>query len=119
MKAISVMQPWAWAIVAGHKRVENRSWRTSYRGPLAIHAGKSHKWMTEGLRFLRSQGIEPPEEFDFGAVLGMVELYDCRPVGEVVDPFAFGPQCFLLRGAKMLKTPVPYAGQLAFFFVEA
>lgn len=26
MKSLTVKQPWAWAIVAGHKRVENRSW---------------------------------------------------------------------------------------------
>lgn len=41
MKAITVQQPWAWCIAAGHKRVENRGWVTSYRGPLAIHAGKT------------------------------------------------------------------------------
>lgn len=39
--AITVRQPWAWAIAAGHKPVENRSWTTSHRGPLAIHAGKT------------------------------------------------------------------------------
>ena len=33
MKILSVRQPWAWLIVAGHKDIENRKWRTSYRGP--------------------------------------------------------------------------------------
>ena len=37
MKALSVMQPWATLIALGAKRVETRSWSTSYRGPLAIH----------------------------------------------------------------------------------
>ena len=38
MKALSVCQPWAWAIVCGLKTVENR-WRpTRHRGPLVIHA---------------------------------------------------------------------------------
>lgn len=39
MKALTVKQPWAWAIAHGQKDVENRRWTTSYRGLLAIHAG--------------------------------------------------------------------------------
>lgn len=36
MRILSVRQPWAWALVDGWKDVENRSWRTAYRGPIAI-----------------------------------------------------------------------------------
>jgi hypothetical protein len=39
MKALTVQQPWAWAIIHGGKDVENRTQLWSYRGPLAIHAG--------------------------------------------------------------------------------
>lgn len=38
MKMISLWQPWAWLIEVGVKRIETRSWKTPYRGPLAIHA---------------------------------------------------------------------------------
>lgn len=38
MKALSVRQPWATLIAIGAKRIETRSWRTRYRGPLAIDA---------------------------------------------------------------------------------
>lgn len=38
MRAITVQQPWAWAIAEGHKRVENRSQNVRYRGEIAIHA---------------------------------------------------------------------------------
>jgi ASCH domain len=38
---LTVRQPWAWAIIHGGKDVENRSWRTKYRGPLLIHAGSA------------------------------------------------------------------------------
>lgn len=38
MKAITLWQPWASFIAIGAKRIETRSWSTSYRGPLAIHA---------------------------------------------------------------------------------
>ena len=40
MKAITLWQPWASLLACGAKRYETRSWSTSYRGPIAIHAGK-------------------------------------------------------------------------------
>ncbi len=40
MKALTLHQPWASLIACGRKRIETRSWKTDYRGPLAIHAGK-------------------------------------------------------------------------------
>lgn len=42
MKAISLWQPWASLIAIGAKQIETRSWRTSYTGPLVIHAAR--KW---------------------------------------------------------------------------
>jgi len=40
MRALTVRQPWAWAIIHGGKDVENRSRSLGpYRGPVAIHAG--------------------------------------------------------------------------------
>jgi len=41
MKALTVRQPYATLIARGVKTIETRSWRTNYRGRLAIHAGKS------------------------------------------------------------------------------
>ncbi|NUR59423.1 MAG: ASCH domain-containing protein [Catenulispora sp.] len=38
MQALTVRQPYAWAIAHAGKTIENRSWSTSYRGLLAIHA---------------------------------------------------------------------------------
>src|SRR5687768_10782671 len=57
-----------------------------------------------------ADALEPPEEFDFGALLGTVELYDCLPLADVDDPFASGPECFMLRKPKSLKSPVAYKG---------
>ena len=39
MKAITILQPWASLIACGAKHYETRSWKTNYRGPIAIHAG--------------------------------------------------------------------------------
>jgi hypothetical protein len=40
MKAVSIKQPWEYLVVTGAKLIENRTWRTSWRGPLLIHAAK-------------------------------------------------------------------------------
>ncbi len=40
MKAITLWQPWASLMAVGVKMHETRHWSTSYRGPIAIHAGK-------------------------------------------------------------------------------
>ena len=48
MKCLTVTQPWASLIAIGAKRIESRSWSTSYRGPLAIHAAKGFpRWAKE------------------------------------------------------------------------
>lgn len=38
MKAITIKQPWASLIVVGIKDVENRTWKTNFRGRVLIHA---------------------------------------------------------------------------------
>jgi hypothetical protein len=40
VKALSLWQPWASLVALGVKTIETRSWSTSYRGPLAIHAAR-------------------------------------------------------------------------------
>lgn len=40
MKGITLWQPWASAIACGVKTHETRSWKTRFRGPIAIHAAK-------------------------------------------------------------------------------
>src|SRR5262245_59918085 len=40
MNALSIRQPWCWAILHAGKDVENRNWRTIFRGRFAIHAAK-------------------------------------------------------------------------------
>lgn len=49
MKVLTIKQPWAWLIAEGIKKVENRTWKTNYRGILAIHAGKSNSDLSSDL----------------------------------------------------------------------
>lgn len=112
--ALSVRQPWAWAIVAGHKTVENRVWSTVYRGPLLIHASTRFvRADVEALR--RGHGLAPQDgELIFGAVIGRVQLVDV--VTDSGDAFALpGHYHFVLAAAEALRRPVPCKGRLGLF----
>ena len=63
MKALSLRQPWASLIADGRKTIETRTWRTHYRGPLAIHAS-----------------ARPYEDLPTGGIVAVAWLYDCRPM---------------------------------------
>lgn len=45
--ALSLDTPWAYMVASGVKWVENRSWRTDYRGRIYIHSGggRKHAWV--------------------------------------------------------------------------
>jgi hypothetical protein len=100
MKALSLWNPWAALVRLGQKRVETRSWPTSYRGPLAIHATRT--WtkalydVCRGEPFataLRSGGVKVPVwsggclprpvAMSFGAIVAVARLTDCIPTGQV------------------------------------
>lgn len=74
-KALSIKQPWAWAIIEGFKDVENRSWPTSYRGPLFIHAGLKEAPL--GWLALEREGIDFLCEVEKGGIIGVVDLVAC------------------------------------------
>jgi hypothetical protein len=112
--AISIQQPWAWLIHNGYKPVENRTWWTKIRGPVAIHAGL--KLDTEGYKWVKTNfpdiPLPAPDEFDRGGIVGTMVITDC--VIEYNSPWFFGPYGFVIEDAK--KTPfVPLKGNLRFF----
>jgi hypothetical protein len=110
LRALTVVQPWAWAIIHGpangpKKLIENRSWATPYRGPLLIHAGKSLTRLGD-----YGPGEPEPKSLVFGAIIGVVELVDCVPLERVEgQPFAEGPWCWLLDKPRAI-TPFPCSG---------
>lgn len=75
MKTITILQPWASLIACGAKRIETRSWSTSHRGPLAIHAGRT----VPSMEFFtpRVEKALWNEDTPFGKVIAIAELVDC------------------------------------------
>lgn len=83
MKLISLWEPWATLMALGEKRIETRSWRTHYRGPLAIHASKG------GLTAEQAKDCHKKPFFRDalacrklypGHIVAIVNLLDCCPM---------------------------------------
>ena len=81
-RALTLRQPWAWAVAAGHKDVENRTWQTPHRGWLAIHAGG--EWADSGAVALCTQllddagvAIPPKQHLIRSAIIAVVFVEDC------------------------------------------
>jgi hypothetical protein len=123
MKALSIHQPWAWAILHAGKTVENRSWPTRYRGPLLIHASKTRSSYDREakLDWLKVYGVELPrwEEMPTGGLLGIVDLVDCLPVNQtVLSPWVEGPVCWVLAKPRPFPEAVAYRGAQGLFEVR-
>jgi len=104
IRGLTVQQPWAWAIIHGDKRIENRTQLWRYRGPVAIHAGVrlSDRGMADpriqaAAHAVEGRGlvpdVDPLSPLVFGAIIGVVDIADahlaagcCAPWGETAYP---------------------------------
>lgn len=120
------MQPWAWAIIHAGKTVENRTWRTDYRGPLLIHASKRYDRAADDYILSRiDYGMhamlraEMPAPLDAGGIIGIVSLTACVKKGSArfedhVERWLDGPYGFVLNDPREL-TFFPWPGKLGLF----
>jgi hypothetical protein len=110
MKVISVRQPWAWAIIHGGKDIENRSWKTTLRGRVFIHAAK--KIDNPSTCIFDTFGVLLTDKFLTGGIIGSVDIVDCVTSSE--SKWFFGPYGFVLKNPISLDF-FPCRGQLGFF----
>lgn len=80
MKALTIRQPFACAILQLGKDVENRSWRTRYEGPLLIHAAAHREQHPREI--LAEYMSKPPSSeslrnLPLSCIVGIVEITDC------------------------------------------
>ena len=85
MKTITIKQPWASLIVEGIKDVENRTWKTNFRGRVLVHAAArpaNIKYEIEGqasikeIKMFSALGRAEKDNL-FGCIIGSVEIVDC------------------------------------------
>ena len=119
--ALSVRQPWAWAIIHAGKDIENRDWRRpnpglTFRGRTCIHAsaGMTRREYESAADFMAELNVPcpPPAELDRGGLIGMVDVVDI--VRDDDSPWFVGRLGLVLRGAVPLDF-IPCAGALGFF----
>jgi hypothetical protein len=121
MKALSIRHPWVDLILAATKTVEIRTWATSYRGPLLLHAsgafGISEREACSRLH------LAPPDPATLGAVVGIAELADCRPVRRedwkkaALPPLEGRLWAWVLVDPRPLG-PIPCAGNRTLFDID-
>ena len=125
MKTLTVIQPWAHFIVTGAKQFETRSWTTTYRGPLLIHAAKNFPGYAKDF-CISVIGLRPTE-LSFGAIIGSVVLENVYRTEEIAPiltdlerlygDYTPGRWAWELTEAEMFETPIPYKGALGLFEV--
>lgn len=132
MKALSLIQPWASLVANGAKHWETRSWRTHFRGPVAIHASKGFPgeyrdlcWLED---FATALEFATDRALPLGAIVAVVEITDCLPTSEWLqkhqsypeeDFGGYGPNRFAwhIENVRKLTTPIPCSGNRGFWNV--
>lgn len=121
--ALSVRQPWAWAIIHAGKNIENRSWQGSnpgikFRGPVCIHAstGMTRDEFDDAIEDIdyasNVDRLPQARELVRGAIIGVVDVVDV--IRKSDSRWWCGPLGLVLANARAID-PIPCKGQLGFF----
>lgn len=119
--ALSVRQPWAWAIIYGGKDIENRSWQAvnhglNQRGRIAIHAAKgmSRDEYEDAADFMSSIKVKCPPAIELkrGGIIGSADVVDV--VTDSDSDWFFGPRGIVLRNPVPCEF-IPCIGALGYF----
>lgn len=101
--ALSIKQPYPHHIFHDGKDVENRDWRTGFRGWFLVHAGVS-----------RSECATGQLDLPRGGVVGIARITDC--VQAMESRWFFGKFGFVLSDAMPLPM-IACRGKLGFFYL--
>lgn len=95
MKGLSLTQPWATLVAIGAKTIETRSWSTSYRGELLIHAAKGFPNDCQALcrrdpfaQTLIDGGFNKAKDLPIGLIVAVATLDVVLPTEDIVRGWA-------------------------------
>lgn len=123
-RALSIRQPWAWAILNAGKRIENRPRRFHYRGPICLHASLYQPTPSDDAQFVMTWNRKNPvagelsklldmhPDFARGGIIGTAEIVDL--VEESDSPWFFGPYGLVLANVQPVPF-IPVKGALGLF----
>jgi hypothetical protein len=127
IRVLTIDPIWVWAIFAGIKLVENRSWSTRHRGELGIHAGLNKRREPFAREWIAANTVHTPPDREFlereyaGRLIGVVDLVDCVPLADVPAneaEFAIGPVCWRLSNVKRFNNPFQVTGKQGMWTIE-
>jgi hypothetical protein len=118
LPAISIRQPWAELILCEKKKIEVRSWDSTYRGQLYLHTGK----VPDGYRIL---DYDMKDVFR-GGYIGIIEIAAIVPFTEErwnqwkdqhlsEGTFKSGLYAWIIRNPKRFKIPISAPGELGLY----
>lgn len=130
MKVISLTEPFATIIKNGYKKIETRSWKTSYRGELYIHASstKIPKEWKENKDLMALAG----SNLSYGKIICKCQLVDCiemtkeniekvkkeNPTEYLCGIYEEGRYAWILENITPLENPIEIKGHLGIWNYE-
>lgn len=125
MRAFTVYQPYAMAIVSGIKRYETRPRRTNIRGTVAVHAAMKQfpiKDAAARKKFAAVlKNIPKTALITYGGIIGTVEIAGCVPVEDIMETltererllgeYSPGRFAWILQNPVMFDCPIPARGK--------
>ncbi len=117
-RALSIRQPWAWAILHAGKDIENRKQKFKQRGPICIHASQNNDYgkFLEALQQIHAaypgRTTNYNDKLPRGGIIATAEIVDCVQTSD--SPWFMGPNGLILKNVQ----PIPFIqvkGALGFF----
>lgn len=131
MKVLSLTEPCATLIKEQKKHIETRSWKTSYRGELYIHASmtKIPKNWRENREFM---ALVKDISLNYGTIICKCQLIDCiymtkdyvnkmkkeNPIEYICGDYKEGRYAWVLENIEPLTEPIPAKGHLSIWTYE-
>lgn len=125
MKVLSLTEPFATLIKENKKKVETRSWKTKYRGPLYIHASMT-KISKLDLENKELMSLVQNKKMNFGYIICKCILVDCVYMTDeyvndmrknhyqeyICGEYSVGRYAWILDNVEVLDIPIKASGQL-------
>lgn len=108
MRALSVRQPWAWAVARGHQDILNLATNTGYRGPVAIYASlRADRGSCDGPRAPGADWDSADPAASVGGIIAVVSLVDVCTVAASGRPCRCGEGASAGRYHWRVEQPQP------------
>ena len=131
MKVLSLTEPYATLIKNGIKTIETRSWKTTYRGELYIHAS-STKIPKEYRNNRELMSLVDLNDLNYGNIICSCDLVDCIEMTDefvediknnmkneyITGIYAKGRYAWILKNIKVLDSPIKAKGHLGIWNLD-